>query len=127
MFNALIACISHLSHTIQIYSSGEKNTSSHICFTTIAYICHNRHDRQCAFFKPVSLSVEKFFGSFWPLLAILSRIYALFGAPFSSLNSVMVPQNGQIWGMLTTSLQLRGSEYLVWLVITLDRYASRST
>ena len=30
---------------------------------------------------------------FWPVLAILSRIYALFGALFTGLNSAVVPQN----------------------------------
>ena len=30
---------------------------------------------------------------FWPILAYLSQIYALFGAPFTGLNSVVVPQN----------------------------------
>ena len=29
---------------------------------------------------------------FWPALAILSRIYTLFGALFTGLNSAVVPQ-----------------------------------
>ena len=35
----------------------------------------------------VPFSIEN--GKFWPVLALLSRIYALFGAPFTGLNSVM--------------------------------------
>ena len=30
---------------------------------------------------------------FWPFFAILSQIYPLFGAPFTGLNSVVVPRN----------------------------------
>ena len=33
------------------------------------------------------------------ILGYFSQIYALFGAPFTGLNSVVVPQNGQISGM----------------------------
>ena len=36
---------------------------------------------------------------FWPVLAIFSQIYALFDVFFTSLNNVVVYQNGQIWGM----------------------------
>ena len=44
------------------------------------------------FFELVSLfSIEN--AKFWLVLAILSIIYALFGAPFTGLNSVMVPKN----------------------------------
>ena len=35
----------------------------------------------------VPFSIEN--AKFWPVLALLSRIYALFGAPFPGLNSVM--------------------------------------
>ena len=35
----------------------------------------------------VPFSIEN--AKFWPVLALLSRIYALFGAPFTGLNSVM--------------------------------------
>ena len=35
----------------------------------------------------------KSFAPFWPFLAILSRIHALFGAPFTGLTSEVVPQN----------------------------------
>ena len=40
---------------------------------------------------------------FWPVLptlAILSRIYALFGAPFTGLSSAVVPNKCQISGLL---------------------------
>ena len=36
------------------------------------------------------LSIEN--AKFWPVLAILSRIYALFSAPFTGLNSAVVPK-----------------------------------
>ena len=39
------------------------------------------------------------FGPFWPILAILSRIYALFGVLFTGLNNVAVYQSLQIWDM----------------------------
>ena len=35
----------------------------------------------------VPFSIEN--AKFWPVLALLSRIYALFGAPLTGLNSVM--------------------------------------
>ena len=38
---------------------------------------------------PISIENAKF----WPFLAILSRIYALVGAPITGLNSAVVPQN----------------------------------
>ena len=38
---------------------------------------------------PLSIKNAKF----WPVLAILLRIYALFGDPFTGLNSVVVPKN----------------------------------
>ena len=44
------------------------------------------------------------FNPFWPFLVILSRIDALFGAPFTGRNSEVVPQNWQISGMLTSML-----------------------
>ena len=37
------------------------------------------------------------FGQFWVFFFL--RIYALFGVFFTSLNNVVVYQNGQIWGM----------------------------
>ena len=36
--------------------------------------------------------------SFWPILAILSRIYALFGVLFTGLNKAVVYQTWQRWG-----------------------------
>ena len=44
----------------------------------------------------------KSFAPFWPFLAILSRIHALFGAPFTGLTSEVVPQNWKIWGLNTS-------------------------
>ena len=57
----------------------------------IAHISHH----WCTFFKLVPLLASKTlnFGQFWPFLAILSRIYALVGAPITGLNSAVVPQN----------------------------------
>ena len=49
------------------------------------------------FFKPVPLVAK--FGLFWAIFAILSSIYALFGALFTGLNSAVVPKNWQISGM----------------------------
>ena len=40
--------------------------------------------------------------NFWPILAILSQIYAVFGALFAGLNSVAVNQFWQISGMIIT-------------------------
>ena len=37
---------------------------------------------------------------FWPILAILSRIYALFGVPFKGLNSAVAYHNWQISGVV---------------------------
>ena len=39
------------------------------------------------------------FGLFWPYLAILWRIYTLFGALYTGQNTAVVPQSWQIWGM----------------------------
>ena len=47
------------------------------------------------------------FGLCLPFSAVLSRIYALFSAPFTDLNSAVVPKNWQIPGMvqsITSSL-----------------------
>ena len=41
---------------------------------------------------------------FWPVFAILSQIYALFGVLFTSLYSEVVSKNLQISGMLLTGL-----------------------
>ena len=54
----------------------------------------------CVLFQvSVLFSIEK--AKFWPFLAILSQIYVLFGAYFTSLNSVVVPQYCQISVMHT--------------------------
>ena len=39
------------------------------------------------------------FGPFWPYLALLWRIYTLFGALYTGQNTAVVPQSWQIWGM----------------------------
>ena len=39
------------------------------------------------------------YGPFWPILAILSQIYALFDVLFTGLNNVAMYQNGRISGM----------------------------
>lgn len=67
-----------------------------LCGCIAHHISHNRQDRRwCTFFGPVPLLVSKTlsFAPFWPFLAILSRNHALFGAPFTGLKSVVVPQN----------------------------------
>ena len=40
------------------------------------------------------------FGMFWPILAILLRIYALFGVQFKGLNSAVAYHNWQISGVV---------------------------
>ena len=58
------------------------------------------------FFQGIApFSIEN--AKFWPFLAILSRTYALSGAPLTGLYSAVVPQNWQIWGMPTPSRQSR--------------------
>ena len=60
----------------------------------IADISHYRYyQRWCTFFKPVPLLETLNLGPFWPFLAILSQIYALFSAPFTGLHSVVMLQN----------------------------------
>ena len=39
------------------------------------------------------------YGPFWPILAILSQIYALFDVLFTGLNNVAMYQNLQLWDM----------------------------
>ena len=58
----------------------------------IAHISlYRRYWRWCSFFQASApFSIEN--AKFWPVLAILSRAYALFGAPCTGLKSVAVPQ-----------------------------------
>ena len=55
-----------------------------------SWCCNSPLPAVVYFFKLV-LALAKNFGPFWPLFAILSRIYALFGSPFTGLNCVVVP------------------------------------
>ena len=90
----------------------------------IAHICHNRHNRRwCTFFRAgVLCSIENV--KLWPfsahfdyflhfitfLLAILSRIYTLFGVLCTGLNNVVVYQidKYEVWWWITASID--GSE-----------------
>ena len=65
------------------------------------------------FFQAGALLASKALSSglFWPFFGILSRIYALFGAPFTGLITVVVPQTWQIWGMVLTSFKYKWSTY----------------
>ena len=52
----------------------------------------------------VLFSIETAFFRYWPILAILSRIYALFGVHTTGLNSAVVYQNWQIQGRTADSV-----------------------
>ena len=76
----------------------------------IAHISHDRQDWQwCTFLKPVPLlaSITLNIGPFWPFLAILSRFYALFSAPWDGMVKKPLRATTRAFTMLELELAYR--------------------